>query len=184
MYGLVNRALEQLLSEEHGREKWEQIKSEAGVEEEIFLGNESYPDEMTYKLVGAAAQVTQVPASDILFKLGKYWVLHIASVHYSHFMNSGGNDLLTFLHNLPNFHNRIILVFPQLKPPEFKIGKTGENFVHLHHYSHRPGLTAFVEGLLMGLSEYFRCKIQVSLLTQETGELYHNEFLVEFKQSN
>ena len=47
MYGLVNRALEDMISEVHGPETWEHIKGKAGVDVEMFISTEGYPDEVT-----------------------------------------------------------------------------------------------------------------------------------------
>ena len=57
MYGMVNNAVMELLVTNHGEDTWQRVKSKAGVEDEIFISTESYADESTYKLVGAAAEV-------------------------------------------------------------------------------------------------------------------------------
>ena len=57
MYGLVNKAVEELVVSNFGEDKWELIKSKAGVDVDVFISNESYPDSMTYDLVGAASEV-------------------------------------------------------------------------------------------------------------------------------
>ena len=70
MYGLINKAIEDLVLTEFGEEPWEKIKIKANVQVETFLAMESYPDEITYNLVGAAAQVLNLPAETIL-KIGR-----------------------------------------------------------------------------------------------------------------
>lgn len=51
MYGLVNRAIEELVCTTWSEEIWESIKEEAGIDIEAFISMESYTDEVTYKLV-------------------------------------------------------------------------------------------------------------------------------------
>ncbi|MCX6048085.1 MAG: heme NO-binding domain-containing protein [Chloroflexi bacterium] len=51
MYGLVNRAIEELVCTTWSEEIWESIKEEAGIDIEAFIRLESYTDEVTYKLV-------------------------------------------------------------------------------------------------------------------------------------
>ena len=46
MYGMVNKAVEDMVCMHHGEEAWEQIKSKAGVDVEVFVSNEGYPDEV------------------------------------------------------------------------------------------------------------------------------------------
>ena len=50
MYGLVNKAVEDLVVSNFGDEKWQAIRAKAEVEEEVFISNESYPDEMQCRL--------------------------------------------------------------------------------------------------------------------------------------
>ena len=56
MYGLVNKAIEDLVVSNFGEDKWEAIKAKAGVDVEVFVSNEAYPDDITYNLVGAASE--------------------------------------------------------------------------------------------------------------------------------
>ena len=66
MYGMVNKAVQDLVVSNFGDEKWQAIKAKAGVEDDVFLSNEGYPDKVTYDLVGAASGVLGMPARDIL----------------------------------------------------------------------------------------------------------------------
>jgi hypothetical protein len=54
MYGMVNRAIQDLVCGNSGEEAWEQIKTVSGVDAELFVRNETYPDDVTYRLVDAA----------------------------------------------------------------------------------------------------------------------------------
>jgi hypothetical protein len=48
MYGMVNKALEDMVVERFSEDAWERIKAEAGVDIDVFISNEGYPDEITY----------------------------------------------------------------------------------------------------------------------------------------
>jgi hypothetical protein len=63
--------------------------------------------------------------------------------------------------NLPNFHKRIVLMFPHLRPPEFECTDVKAVSLRLHYHSHRRGLAPFVTGLLEGLGEMFRPPVTV-----------------------
>ena len=52
MYGMVNKAVEDMVCMQFGEPVWEDIKSCAGVDIDVFMSNEAYPDEMTFQLVG------------------------------------------------------------------------------------------------------------------------------------
>jgi hypothetical protein len=103
MYGMVNSAIMDLLVANHGEETWQKVKSKAGVEDEMFISTESYPDEITYKLVGAASEVLDRPAGEILNQFGRWWVLDTARNNYGHLLTFGGRSFGEFLKNLQIF---------------------------------------------------------------------------------
>ena len=78
MYGMVNRAIEEMVVKNHGEKIWEDIKQKAGVDVEVFVSSEGYSDDVTYGLVGAASEVLQIPAEQILEAFGVYWVMETA----------------------------------------------------------------------------------------------------------
>jgi Haem-NO-binding len=155
MYGLVNKAVEELVVTNFGEDHWEAIKLKAGVDVDAFISNEGYPDEMTYALVGAASEVLGLPAEQILIAFGEHWVLKTAAHSYGPMMKSGGKSLKEFLVNLPNFHTRVQMIFPELQPPRFECSEVTENSLNLHYHTHRPGLTTFVIGLVQGLGKLY-----------------------------
>src|SRR5437879_2158805 len=119
MYGSVNKAIEELVCSNYGEERWEAIRAAAGCDVEMFIGTESYPDELTYQLVGAASQVLGVGPEAVLRAFGRYWIIHTAREGFGDLLLASGASLPEFLRNLPNFHARLTLIFPDLRPPSF-----------------------------------------------------------------
>ena len=181
MYGLVNKAVEELVTTNFGEDKWELIKAKAGVDVEVFISNEGYPDEVTYKLVGAATEVLGLPAEQILIAFGEHWVLKTANESYGPMMKSGGKTLREFLVNLPNFHTRVAMIYPNLQPPRFACSDLTDDSLKLHYYTHRPGLTSFVVGLVQGLGKLYNTPATcVVVETKESGG-DHDVFDVTWK---
>lgn len=162
MYGMVNSAIMDLLVANHGEKTWQKVKAKAGVEDEVFISTEPYPDEMTYRLVGAASEVLEQPVGEILKQFGRWWVLDTARKSYGHLLQFGGRNLGEFLKNLPNFHTRVVMMFPALQPPMFECTDLGPAELRLHYRSHRRGLSAFVIGLLEGLGEMFEVMVTIT----------------------
>ena len=75
MYGIVNKAIEELVKENYGEDKWESIKLRSGVDVDYFISNEPYDDAITYQLAGAIATEMDIPLADVLIRFGEYWVL-------------------------------------------------------------------------------------------------------------
>ena len=162
MYGMVNRALEDMITEQFGEDIWERIKAAAGVEVEVFITNEGYPDKLTYQLAAAASRILGQPVPVLLEAFGMHWVLKTAREGYGDLMDAHGRTLREFLLNLPNFHTRVSLIFPHLEPPHFVCSDVNAQSLRLHYYSHRVGLAPFVRGLLQGLGQMFATPVTIT----------------------
>jgi hypothetical protein len=178
MYGIVNKAIEDLVVHNFGLEKWEQIKDESGIEIDYFLSNEPYDDAITYQLAGAASKVLSIPVSDILIDLGEWWVIKTTKEKYGGLMEAGGSSLREFLVNLPIFHNRIMLLYPKLTPPEFKVSDVSERSIHIHYFSKREGLQEFVRGLLQGLGKLYNTPVTIEMTASRLQGADHEIYKV------
>jgi len=176
MYGLVNKAVEDMVVMHHGEPRLEQIKAKAGVDVEVFISHESYSDDVTYDLVGAASEVLGVPAEQVLIGFGEHWVLHTAQEGYGGLMTAAGKTLPEFLKSLPDFHSRVALIFPKLQPPRFGCSDFTDRSLKLHYFSHRPGLAPFVVGLLQGLGKRFGTPVTVRLAEAKADGADHDVF--------
>jgi hypothetical protein len=180
MYGLVNRAIKELVIENHGLENWKKIRSVCNIEEDIFLTNEPYPDKMTFDLANATSEVLSISLNDVLISFGEYWVLEIGVKNYGYLMKAGGELFRDFLKNLPNFHSRIMLVFPKLTPPEFKVEEINPNEYLIHYFSTREGFTYFMVGLLSGLAKMYDVTAQITIVCEKSKGANHDQFKVKF----
>jgi hypothetical protein len=180
MYGMVNKAIQELVEARFGAASWERIRARAGVDDEVFIGGETYDDDVTYRLVTAATEELKVPAAEILEAFGIHWVIETAQKNYGHLMEAVGTNLADFLTNLPRLHDRVVLLFPKLKPPTFKVRDRQENRLVLEYHTHRPGLQPFVLGLVKGLGLMFETPVTVSLDAGRHTGLNHDEFTVSW----
>jgi Haem-NO-binding len=180
MYGLVNRAIEQMVCQGHGEETWEKIKLAAGVDVDVFIGNEGYDDAITYQLVGAASAILEVPADQILEGFGRHWILRTAKEGYGYLLDAAGHNLPTFLCNLPTFHTRVKLLYPDLRPPLFECDEVAATSLRFHYRSSRDGLAPFVRGLLLGLGELFKISVTVQQLAAKAEGDDHDIFRVNW----
>ena len=181
MYGIINKSMEELVTTNFGPEKWENVLKRSGIEIDFFLSNEAYDDSITYQLAGAIAAETDLPLEKVLFLFGEWWILKTTLEKYGGLLQSGGNNLKEFLVNLPAFHNRIMLIYPKLTPPEFKVSEITDNSIWVHYFSKRAGLKDFVHGLLSGLAKLFTTKASIDLLQSRDEGQDHEIFKVSWK---
>jgi hypothetical protein len=184
MYGLVNTALQDLVASRFGEDTWETIKRNAGVDIEVFVSLEAYPDDVTYKLVGAASAVLGLSAEEVLKAFGEYWVTYTAKEGYGELLKLAGDTLPAFLQNLDDLHTRVGLLFPHLKPPSFWCTDIREDSLRLHYrpgVDSREGLEPFVVGLLNGLAIRFKIEIEITQTAHRSQGADHDEFSIAFK---
>jgi len=154
MYGLVNRAIEDLVVSIAGAETWKRIRAEAGVEDLQLLDTTNYSDDITYRLVASASEVLELSAEDVLHAFGRHWVLYTGREGWANLFAASGDDFVDFLRNLDEMHSRVNTAMPDGRMPEFTL--LAEEGRHVLEYrSDREGLAPMVVGILSGLAEQF-----------------------------
>jgi len=154
MYGIINQAIQQLVIKDYGEEYWLGVIQKSGIDVFEFRNHESYDDKYTYLLASTLANQLNTDIASILRKLGEFWILDISLKKYPAMMAAGGQNFSEFLLNLPKFHNRVYLSYPDLIAPEFKITKKSDCF-EVEYHSQREGLTHLMEGMLQGIIKMF-----------------------------
>lgn len=180
MYGIVNKAIQDLIITNFGEQKWTEIRLKSGVEQEYFISSQYYDDEITYKLVTVTAEEMNITLDEVLITFGEWWVLKTTQEKYKGLMQSGGASLKEFLTNLPLFHNRVMLIYPNLTPPEFKVTDISEKSINLHYFSVRKGLQSFVKGLIQGLAIFFKTPVEIKIIKCRTRGDSHEVFNISW----
>lgn len=181
MYGLVNQSFRDMMVQTHGAEVWSRIQYLSGVEHELFISTLPYEDNLTYELIGAAVEVTGVSVNELLESFGIHWILNTGKEKYGELMRAGGKDFSEFILNLPRFHDRVIMIYPAIRPPEFRLEELRNGGFVLDYYSERQGLTWFVIGLIKGIAIMFDQKIEIQLVHSENTDCHHDTFHILLK---
>ena len=176
MYGIVNKAIEELVVANFGKKAWSRIKKRSGIDVDYFISHEPYDDDVTYKLAGAVSEEMNMHIDQVMQAFGEWWILKTGKEKYGGMMAAGGNNLRDFLINLPAFHSRVMMIYQGLTPPEFKVSDMTDDSINVHYHSKREGLKEFVRGLLTGLAKMYQTDITVELLKcrdeGDTHEIY------------
>jgi Haem-NO-binding len=175
MYGMVNMAVRSLIVDRFGESVWQDIRRKAGVEVDEFVAMNTYPDAVTYSVVGAASETLDIPADQLLFAFGEYWVTYTAAEGYGEIMDFFGRDFRTCLKNLNGLHTHMGSVMPHLNPPRFTVEETGPDTLRVHYHSTRKGLGPMVTGLLSGLAKKHNVKVAIEHIPAGTRS-DHDEF--------
>lgn len=162
MYGMVNKAIEDLVTDLKGAAAWEALKRDADVDVETFVGMDRYDDAVTYRLVDAAARMFGMPPEEVLEAFGEYWTVYTANQGYGHLMSAAGNSVFEVLENLDAMHTRLAMIYPDMRIPQFRLTRDAAGQGWLSYRSDRPGLGAMVVGLLKGLGRRFDTPVTVA----------------------
>ena len=177
MYGIVNRAIEELIVEKFGAEKWEEVKDKAGFKSEGFMTLKPYDDALTFQLVAAASEILNIPADTLLEAFGEYWILYTAERGYGEMLNLAGDTLPSFLKNLNMLHGRVSNLMPELAPPQFECINEQENSIDLIYRSHRDGMVPMLLGLIKGLGKRFGKEVVIQQvennISDKTAVIFH-----------
>jgi hypothetical protein len=152
MKGIVFNLLEQVVTDEHGEDAWDQILEAAG-QEGAYTAVGSYPDEQFMALVGAAVELLGVEADDLVRWFGKRSIPLLASRYPAFF--DGHTSTRSFVLTLNDvIHPEVRKLFPGADVPTFDFRTPDENTVELAYVSSRK-LCSFAEGLIEGAAENF-----------------------------
>ena len=183
MYGLVNKAIQDMVCSRFSEDTWKEIKEKAELSEISFVSMEAYPDDLTHRLIKSASIVLNLSTAEIMQAFGEFWVQYTASEGYGNIMDMSGDNLPEFLENLDNLHARIGVNFPKLQPPSFECSDIEQNSLKLHYHSDREGLAPMVIGLVKGLGTRFETEVDITQ-TKTKGEDESadcDEFVIQYK---
>lgn len=181
MYGLVNKAIQDMVCIHFGEDIWQEIKQKAEVDVDVFISMEGYPDDLTHRLVKAASVVLNLSPTEIMQAFGNFWVKYTSEEGYGEMMDMSGDTLPEFLENLDNLHARVGVSFPKLQPPSFECSDMEEDSLKLHYRSEREGLAPMILGLVQGLGVRFETEVDITQTQSREDGAEHDEFLVKYK---
>ena len=179
MYGLVNQGIRDLTLKLGGEPLWREVAMSAGVDFESIVSMDTYPDDVTYRLVDGASKVLGMSTDDVLYAFGRHWILYTAHRGFGGIFDTMGHTLPAFLGNLDAMHARLSLTMPDIKSPSFVCEQQSEHRIRLEYRSDRAGLAPMVEGMLTGLGEKFGVPLSITHTVRRTDGGDHDEFVID-----
>lgn len=161
MYGVIYVAIKDYALEKLGPEKWETVLADSGVTVDFTATEQPYNDEITHTLATAIANAEGRPLNDVLYDIG-YQVIMTTNLKFKNIISARGETFREYLINLPNYHNRISLIYPELTPPEFRITGIEEKSMVLHYRKRRPGMLQYVNGYVHALASLFKEDVTIA----------------------
>jgi len=164
----------------HGSDAWERIARGDRDGITTFDKMASYPDDLTYRLVGTASDLLGIEGDALIESLGEFWVSYTDTQGYGPLFGIAGDSLRDFLLSLDVLHARVGRSFPDLRPPSFRFDEVDSSTLRMHYLSTRANLCPMIIGLVRGLSRRFKTEVVVSQVACTRRDAAHCEFLIEF----
>jgi hypothetical protein len=155
MYGMIHKSLQDMICEEYGKAKWEEVFINSKANDEAFLSLNNYSDNIAYSIISSASRILNIPAEQFLKEFGIYWVLKTAKNNYSNLINQYGKNSFELLTNINSMHEKIASVFINYAPPIIETKRIDTSTLHILYRSTRKGFTPFMLGIIEGLAVYF-----------------------------
>lgn len=155
MYGMIHQALREMICESHGAAAWHDVEQAAGTGPAHMISASVYPDDVTSRLVTAAAQRTGRAPDALLEEFGRHWFGFAERGPYGSIMRFTGRTLVEFVDNLDRMHQSIQTSMPEARMPSFRVAETGPGLLVIDYGSTRKGLAPLVVGLFQGLLARF-----------------------------
>jgi hypothetical protein len=151
MKGVVFNLLENVTTATYGERTWDDVLDAADLEG-AYTSLGSYPDDHLARLVGAVADATERPATDVVRWFGRHAIPRLAEAYPGFF--SPHRTTREFLQTLNDIiHPEVRKLYPGADVPDF--GMTVSDDGLTMSYASKRRLCAFAEGLIEGAADHY-----------------------------
>ena len=130
MHGLVNRSIQNFVSDCYGRQAWVEVTARADLPFVDFEAMLVYDKVYTPQVLDAMEEVLGRSREDMLEDFGTYLVSHSRLESARRLLRFGGEDFEDFLDSLDDLPDRIRLAVADLSLPDLDL-QSGENGHHI-----------------------------------------------------
>jgi hypothetical protein len=153
MHGIIHLELQKFVTERYGERAWQTLSQKAELGDEIFTPLRAYPDELMFRLVRAAVDLTLTPAEQILEAFGEHLVSGYLAL-YGNLLKPEWRTIDVIEHTEETIHRVVRMRQPGAEPPLLKAQRTAHDEVVLFYDSHRR-LCAVARGIGRGIANHF-----------------------------
>ncbi len=174
MKGEIFNLLEDFIIQNMGVETYEDIHKECAPSlqtKEPFVGPGTYPDSDFMEIFGAVLRKGQLVASSASRAFGRFCFPRLLARLPGYAEQCG--DPKTFLRSIHDVvHVEVRKVYRDAEPPQFTYRDKGPDCLVMIYKSKRK-LYDFFEGLIEGVSDYYRIPISISrtIVPKDDGEV-------------
>ncbi len=153
MHGLINRAIERFVRDTYGRDAWQQVVQDAGLEFSEFESMLIYDEALTFQVLAALSAHLGKPTPDVLEDIGTYLVSNPRVESLRRLLRFGGVTFTEFLHSLDDLPERARLAVSDIDLPRLELREHAADFYSLTCHGRHPGFGHVIVGLLRAMAD-------------------------------
>lgn len=152
MKGIIFNLAEEVVTDGHGEDAWDDLVDASGVEG-VYTSLGSYPDDDLHRLVTAATNALDVPAADVLRSIG-IGAMPLLAARYPGFFapHVSTRPFVLTLNDI--IHPEVRKLYPGADVPEFDFDESDPDVLVVTYRSSRK-LCALAEGFLAGAATHY-----------------------------
>lgn len=152
MKGIIFNLAEEVLSQAHGADVWDDVLERAGVVG-AYTSLGSYPDDELMRLVRAASEITGVAEQTVVRQLGE-GAIPLLAARYPQFFapHTGTRPFVLTLNDI--IHPEVRKLYPGADAPDFDFDTSDAEVLMLGYRSSRR-LCALAEGFIVGTARHY-----------------------------
>jgi hypothetical protein len=153
MHGLVNRSIQNFISDSYGADAWRDICREADLGFDNFEAMLVYDTAQTEAVLAAACRQLKRPRAGLLEDMGTFLVSHPDLEPLRRLLRFGGETFEEFLHSLDDLHDRARLALPDLDFPVLELREHATRSFSLIYRWKYPGFGTLVLGVVRAMAD-------------------------------
>ncbi|MDQ2092262.1 heme NO-binding domain-containing protein [Marimonas arenosa] len=153
MHGLVNRTIQQFVSDTYGAERWSEVALAADLTFAEFEAMLVYEEALTRRVLEAVCTVLDKPRAEVLEDIGTYLVSHPNAEAVRRLLRFGGEDFVEFLHSLDDLPDRARLAVSDLELPQLELREHAADRFSLTVNARIDGFGQVMIGMLRSLAD-------------------------------
>ncbi len=153
MHGLMNRAVEGFVRDTYGDGVWQNVVTEARLGFTSFEAMLIYPDDLSDRIINAAATQLRRSRGSFLEDVGTYLVSHPKTDALRRLLRFGGLSFVDFLHSLEDLPDRARLAVPDLTLPILELSGDADQGFQLRTFGPPRGFGRVLVGILRAMAD-------------------------------
>lgn len=169
MKGAIVDCIEELIKKKFGKENWETILKDSGLELTFYLASDDIEDSKVFNIIHSICKINQMSLEQVFDAFGDYWVNEYAPKFYQ-FVYEECSNAKEFLLKMDQVHEEATSDLPNSNPPRFTYSWKNSNTL-IMHYNSKRNLIDLMISLIKGVGKYYKENLKIRKIDEKKVEI-------------